>query len=59
MVVIDLSTFTVPVGKPMATIVIGRGAEWETQPTLMPEVEAIELAAECRKRGLTAKVEAA
>lgn len=43
--------------KPIASIVIGRGVEWQTKPTVMLETEAISLATECRKRGLTAKVE--
>lgn len=43
--------------KPIASIVIGRGAEWQTKPVVMLEDEAITIAAECRKRGLTAKVE--
>jgi hypothetical protein len=43
----------------MATIVIRRGDEWQTKPVVMPEQDAISLAAECVKRGLVVKVEAA
>ena len=40
----------------MATITIRRGDEWETAPVVMRAGAAIDLADECTKRGLTAKV---
>lgn len=55
MIVIQIPIIAKP--KPMASIVIGRGVEWQTAPAVMLETEAIVLAAECRKRGLTARVE--
>jgi hypothetical protein len=61
MVVIRVPAFAKDLPKPekaekMATITIRRGDEWETAPVQMRAGAAIELADECNKRGLIAKV---
>ena len=45
-----------PTPERMATITIRRGDEWETAPVVMRAAVAIELADECQKRGLSARV---
>ena len=61
MVVVHIPVFATSLPKPeqpekMATITIRRGDEWETAPVEMRAGAAIDLADECQKRGLIAKV---
>lgn len=62
MVVIHVPVFAMDLPKTqakperMATITIRRGDEWQTAPVVMRAAAAIELADECQKRGLSAKV---
>lgn len=60
MIVVHVPVFAteLPKAEPerMASITIRRGDEWETKPILMRAAAAIDLADECHKRGLSARV---
>ena len=62
MIVVHVPVFATELPKPeakperMATITIRRGDEWQTAPVVMRAAVAIELADECQKRGLSARV---
>lgn len=59
MIVVHVPIFATSLPQPssqLATITIRRGDEWETAPVVMRAAVAIELADECHKRGLSARV---